>query len=91
MQHKRENNENFNDQLDDVSNDRNSEDNKYYEEFSGSNSEVQSDYIDIEDNFISNEKENILNLNNNLQDKLYNIKENNFNEKTIKKRFRSFK
>lgn len=37
------------------------------------------------DNTISNEKKNILNLNNNLQDKLYNLKENNYNEKMIKK------
>ena len=47
-----ENNENFNDQLDDVSNDRNSKDNKYYEEFIYNNNDVQNDDIDIEDNFI---------------------------------------
>jgi len=41
-----ENNENFNAQLDDFSNDRNSEDNKYYEEFRDNNNEVQNDDID---------------------------------------------
>lgn len=50
-----ENIENINNELEDVSNDINSED-KNYGDFSGINKEVQNDDIDMEDNFIMKRK-----------------------------------